>query len=184
MQLWFGQDMPAEEKPFQYPRSDRAGCNMLTNCSIQYKIPSFSILGRIERDATRLTLPKIGEIAALSVSSVGSSGMQPRSGHSCDGRGFSFQYPRSDRAGCNPPGRWLAPIEVVLSVSSVGSSGMQLDIGQLFRGLRPDFQYPRSDRAGCNPRHKADPLVMASLSVSSVGSSGMQLPAGPPQVMS
>jgi len=61
---------------FQYPRSDRAGCNQsLAERMVQSAGP-FSILGRIERDAT---LP--GETPALIPT--------------------DFQYPRSDRAGCN-----------------------------------------------------------------------------------
>jgi len=65
----------------------------------------------------------------LSVSSVGSSGMQQPLG-ALRLQPFSFfQYPRSDRAGCNfhSPTRVLASGS--LSVSSVGSSGMQLAQG-------------------------------------------------------
>ena len=37
---------------FQYPRSDRAGCNSALSLLAGFFIGSFSILGRIERDAT------------------------------------------------------------------------------------------------------------------------------------
>jgi len=95
---------------FQYPRSDRAGCNPRRQGPCWYSPSSFSILGRIERDATAYSM-----WACI-----------------CAG---AFQYPRSDRAGCNRAGCWQLP------------------------ATSPGFQYPRSDRAGCNPprQHHAGP---------------------------
>jgi len=136
---------------FQYPRSDRAGCNHQCCPIVRYRFRPFSILGRIERDATDLQNWLVPWSVKLSVSSVGSSGMQPGS----VGTGISppggFQYPRSDRAGCN---------------SGSGCSAPESDCF---------FQYPRSDRAGCNHIRGPDLRQLSYLSVSSVGSSGMQL---------
>ena len=110
-----------------------------------------------------------------------------------------FQYPRSDRAGCNCCDASIVSGKVQLSVSSVGSSGMQLlfrnsdataaenlsvsSVGSSGMQLQPVprsprapscFQYPRSDRAGCNYLPLNEPFQPGGLSVSSVGSSGMQ----------
>jgi len=159
---------------FQYPRSDRAGCNdccpphppqgwrfsvsSVGSSGMQLAADhrtlrgfrAFSILGRIERDATTAGPGKTQPGGRLSVSSVGSSGMQLRDLLSTQRRRKPFQYPRSDRAGCN-----LADVPAVLR-----------DV--------LDFQYPRSDRAGCNIAGGALLAVVGVLSVSSVGSSGMQ----------
>ena len=118
---------------FQYPRSDRAGCNSMRTTSSCRSKGSFSILGRIERDATRVEAVHRVKAVHLSVSSVGSSGMQPRQAgcHIVSLTSFSilgrierdatslrmkkvrsimlFQYPRSDRAGCNPLARRSSP---------------------------------------------------------------------------
>ena len=166
---------PHTNDAFQYPRSDRAGCNVLCGHSGVKLRSAFSILGRIERDATHLLLP--GD----------------------RGRGH-FQYPRSDRAGCNAACVEAGSGVSGLSVSSVGSSGMQPPVLPDCPLPLPAFQYPRSDRAGCNRSAKLAGAVVCEtfsilgrierdatrerrnrdlsprgLSVSSVGSSGMQL---------
>ena len=86
----------------------------------------------------------------LSVSSVGSSplqrGMSPGGQLKCK----NFQYPRSDRAHCNP----LFPPAPPLTPQG--------------------FQYPRSDRAHCNRKAYAALSARINLSVSSVGSSPLQ----------
>jgi len=185
--------------PFQYPRSDRAGCNFCVSCRLSCRLSTFSILGRIERDATKDLGGGLFSVSRLSVSSVGSSGMQLVAGI-------------------------LANAPMALSVSSVGSSGMQLKwprvvfraessfsiLGRIERDAtlkdrgsnrrRVAFQYPRSDRAGCNSPSAcwpaawwpssfsilgrierdatwvspSDAASRPKLSVSSVGSSGMQ----------
>ena len=114
--------------------------------------------------------------ARLSVSSVGSSGMQhtvDRAGR-CRERSFSilgrierdatlhprrrrlhrhhhFQYPRSDRAGCNvstpPPSEGCAPGFQYPRSDRAGCNGVGVEVRQTGCGV---FQYPRSDRAGCN----------------------------------
>jgi len=111
---------------FQYPRSDRAGCNQRAVQDREAQHKTFSILGRIERDATQSRAQRCRWASV-------------------------FQYPRSDRAGCNktgegpphppdlafsilgrierdatPPGGHRTLGGRCLSVSSVGSSGMQL----------------------------------------------------------
>ena len=53
MQLEVGVGIPVEVGVFQYPRSDRAGCNHHTPKAFNRSACPFSILGRIERDATR-----------------------------------------------------------------------------------------------------------------------------------
>ena len=91
----------------------------------------------------------------LSVSSVGSSPLQPSWPSSSQDAGRHFQYPRSDRAHCNAAGRGgrrreggtfsiLGRIEPTATLAWVA----------LAAGLLP-FQYPRSDRAHCNPGRKA-----------------------------
>jgi len=86
---------------FQYPRTDRTGCNSAPSRRSWTPWFSFSILGRIERDATCSSGPDIIIIQTLSVSSDGSNGMQPH----------PMEFDR---------GRLLW-----LSVSSDGSNGMQ-----------------------------------------------------------
>ena len=161
---------------FQYPRSDRAGCNLLMQWPPRFVPWSFSILGRIERDATRERVSESWGKEALSVSSVGSSGMQLADDFILDDADIAFQYPRSDRAGCN--GECFVVIPALNFAFSI--------LGRIERDATPHpwisilqltyFQYPRSDRAGCNC---AIPywfcFIQQPLSVSSVGSSGMQL---------
>jgi len=101
--------------------------------------------------------------------------MQRRQSHGPRESGSGFQYPRSDRAGCNSLLAWSSSSNIVLSVSSVGSSGMQLSRICVRGKLAYSFQYPRSDRAGCNAPSGSFLCRLPSLSVSSVGSSGMQL---------
>ena len=214
---------------FQYPRSDRAGCNVdlppgckfLEHLSVSsvgssgmqlYALPvvnlgvaafsilgrierdatlrsihllsryspPFSILGRIERDATTSRLDHPFSQALLSVSSVGSSGMQRPAEGGDDNPGGSFQYPRSDRAGCNC-GSHCGPNRSGsgLSVSSVGSSGMQLQPGRARFESAGTFSILgriERDATSATPRGTSPPGI---LSVSSVGSSGMQRWAGP-----
>jgi len=77
-------------------------------------ILTFSILGRIERDAT-----PAGRVYQLAPA--------------------SFQYPRSDRAGCNKLCITAYNDTDKLSVSSVGSSGMQRGYRGHHRGSRGAF---------------------------------------------
>jgi len=143
--------MPVQiTKNFQYPRTDRTGCNGLSGPGTGRGSSPFSILGRIERDATVINLTNPDPL-------------------------LDFQYPRTDRTGCN--GRFgneglrvwwtfsiLGRIERdatrsrsgttsttgALSVSSDGSNGMQQAyLGRAAEAIRA-FQYPRTDRTGCN----------------------------------
>jgi len=149
MQLDADYQLLQVKRLFQYPRSDRAGCNPGGGRAPGESRAPFSILGRIERDAT-----------------------PPGGMPYCEP--YIFQYPRSDRAGCNVFEDEESALNYALSVSSVGSSGMQPAGAEVIARAREAFQYPRSDRAGCNSRMRSRRLSVASLSVSSVGSSGMQ----------
>jgi len=136
--------------PFQYPRSDRAGCNQGVRVGCTGRGLAFSILGRIERDATTRALARAYRLVF-------------------------FQYPRSDRAGCNPELRERV-LQSPRSFSILGriERDATVWVGYYF-WVRVGFQYPRSDRAGCNPSCQAGlPSAWHRLSVSSVGSSGMQ----------
>jgi len=86
---------------FQYPRSDRAGCNMNFDASLRgdglLSVSSVGSSGMQQNRSSRGWRDGV----PLSVSSVGSSGMQPRSPGGLVRAQVFFQYPRSDRAGCN-----------------------------------------------------------------------------------
>ena len=188
---------------FQYPRSDRAHCNLAQLGKISFdEFWPFSILGRIEPTATFLTF------AARWAENV-SDFQYPRSDRAhcnigrvnerCDPPN-SFQYPRSDRAHCNllfwllmaageGPFSILGRIEptatTAVALLAYREEGFQYPRSdrahcnltlRLFRNWTPPaFQYPRSDRAHCNFfRVGGIPLDLV-LSVSSVGSSPLQL---------
>ena len=118
---------PPRRRRFQYPRSDRAGCNFVT--AIRWD----------------------GPLLVLSVSSVGSSGMQHVYPHPDSDPHSHFQYPRSDRAGCNafpPGGQIVAVLHFQYPRSDrAGCNDLHVDRGVAAQIV---FQYPRSDRAGCN----------------------------------
>jgi len=112
---------------FQYPRTDRTGCNSGRESAQRLSSWPFSILGRIERDAT---------------SGNHRIAWRPHAAFSILGRierdATSFQGPGSR-------------VERYLSVSSDGSNGMQLVGFTVPAPQFPGFQYPRTDRTGCNP---------------------------------
>ena len=141
------------EYNFQYPRSDRAHCNLpdedripgphlelsvssvgsspLQPCLLSRldrgATSSFSILGRIEPTATaRAQLPTHLRVSRLSVSSVGSSPLQPPT------------LPPS--AGSVSPFSILGRIEPTATPQDIINGPPQ----------HHHFQYPRSDRAHCN----------------------------------
>ena len=160
---------------FQYPRSDRAHCNPLASLERVGPIPlsvssvgssplqpqkpvggfdshpTFSILGRIEPTATtpvrvhalepQLTFSILGRIEPTATAEEATDVRVVLS---------VFQYPRSDRAHCNPRRRRPS------------------------RPLACPFQYPRSDRAHCNNGLSGLTQNLSRLSVSSVGSSPLQ----------
>jgi len=86
---------------------------------------AFSILVRIELTATTHPPTRRRPPSPLSVSSFGSSSLQPFAFQSHTHPKLTFQYPRSDRAHCNKVYMRPHPSQAV-------------------------FQYPRSDRAHCN----------------------------------
>jgi len=110
---------------FQYPVSDRMGCNTYDSVLVGFELPTFSILCRIEWAATSQEVLGLPLRVRLSVSCVGSNGLQLQPGHCRAVPKRDFQYPVSDRMGCNVHPRQEG---------------------------RPssDFQYPVSDRMGCN----------------------------------
>ena len=173
----------ARERPralrFQYPRSDRAHCNLpLWNWVPGCLWSTFSILGRIEPTATS-PLRRRGSCASpLSVSSVGSSPLQHGCGLRPRGRSGSFSIlgriePTATRASVLEQTAWctfsiLGRIEPtatwrpwilrrrwILSVSSVGSSPLQL-----LRVLRLRATQPLSvSSVGSSPLQRGNAIV-------------------------
>jgi len=86
--------------PFQYPRTDRTGCNGPGISPPPWTVLAFSILGRIERDATYHDARAILDSIPFSI-----LGRIERDATMLSGEGTlpgsSFQYPRTDRTGCN-----------------------------------------------------------------------------------
>jgi len=121
----FASSMPL--KPFfQYPVSDRMGCNGLTRVILsRCNTLSVSCVGSNGLQPWQVSYT-LGCSAKLSVSCVGSNGLQHPSTAGRRDTARSFQYPVSDRMGCNNSRRvWTCPSTV-------------------------SFQYPVSDRMGCN----------------------------------
>ncbi len=135
---------------FQYPRTDRTLCNVLT-------------------------LQKLLSSQRLSVSSNGSNSLQqaalragraheadfqyPRTDRTlCNPAAASaavpgeaiFQYPRTDRTLCNQPPNFTMTVITSLSVSSNGSNSLQLFVNETSNANMTHFQYPRTDRTLCN----------------------------------
>ena len=90
---------PIEAEPFQYPVSDRMGCNLFSVKRLRATTFSFSILYRIEWVVT--SLPNL----ALDFYQA-------------------FQYPVSDRMGCNIEVHMNDELAAQLSVSCIGSNGL------------------------------------------------------------
>ena len=111
--------------PFQYPRTDRMGCNLTFDSSILPTDTSFSILERIEWAATELVSLLTEEHRAFSIleriewAATGLSQIRPAAKplsfsileriewaatirRSCPLSVLTiFQYPRTDRMGCD-----------------------------------------------------------------------------------
>ena len=116
-----------------------------------FKNSTFSILGRIEPTATWLRTSSSGALRF-------------------------FQYPRSDRAHCNPCFRPRADRLVHFQYPRSDRAHCNHHSALLWSWKELIFQYPRSDRAHCNAGpHPAGRLGRLGLSVSSVGSSPLQL---------
>jgi len=81
---------PGTDPNFQYPRTDRTGCNNEQGILLIPKLRPFSILGRIERDATNSCPLPSRRSDSLSVSSDGSNGMQLRMTTVDEGRFHPF----------------------------------------------------------------------------------------------
>jgi len=135
---------------------------------------SFSILGRIEPTATPKLLDEIVEGEGLSVSSVGSSPLQPRPGAGDGGVLSAFQYPRSDRAHCNVYMFGAVSHDEGLFQYPRSDRAHCNQLVSLVARSISRFQYPRSDRAHCNASGGVPWSLPMALSVSSVGSSPLQ----------
>ena len=111
---------------FQYPLSDRAGCNWARFSPLHLQSAAFSILSRIERAVTRYCY-LCCEVASL------------------------FQYPLSDRAGCNPVHCHIRVGFTTTTFSILSRIERAVTLfGFSSAPRRAVFQYPLSDRAGCN----------------------------------
>ena len=162
-------------KTFQYPRSDRAHCNSVWTSGACSVPSSLSILGRIEPAAT-VWIRSVWRVRKGPFSILGR--IEPTATFPPETRTTptptGFQYPRSDRAHCNRRVSRPRLSEERLSVSSVGSSPLQRAWYDPLGGYWCDFQYPRSDRAHCNAGRSGWGRRRRALSVSSVGSSPLQ----------
>ncbi len=158
---------------FQYPRTDRMGCDKPEICTPRPRAQlSVSSNGS---NGLRLTVcVLLCTSQTLSVSSNGSNGLRPYSDvwWATGDLSFSileriewaapptptptstlvygFQYPRTDRMGCDYCAWWPCDGSDTLSVSSNGSNGLRLQTMQGEDGRTSGFQYPRTDRMGCD----------------------------------
>ena len=207
---------------FQYPRTDRMGCD-----TGRPSFPvAFCILS-VSSNGSNGLRPIIGGLhqkhsVHLSVSSNGSNGLRPPNPLAASNSvstfsileriewaatfaclplllfAAGFQYPRTDRMGCDPA-RWDAGARrPTLSVSSNGSNGLRpvptsASVGKIaafsilerieWAATVADtldqmddtlFQYPRTDRMGCDTGRPSFPVAFCILSVSSNGSNGLR----------
>ena len=134
---------------FQFPQSERVNCNPRT--------------GRTRTRCARLSVSTIGTSElqphvvrdcrrrdVLSVSTIGTSELQQNENKSINNFVASFQFPQSERVNCN----------------------QQQTAGHLIKTF--SFQFPQSERVNCNNwttpgRHKT-----IRLSVSTIGTSELQ----------
>ncbi len=126
------------------------GCDWQYACDRPVRPLSFSILERIEWAATPGAAHAQEHWGTLSVSSNGSNGLRQRLVAVHSVLLVPFQYPRTDRMGCD---LWGAPGRRESSTLSVSSNGSN--------GLRPQL-------------HISSPQALPDLSVSSNGSNGLR----------
>jgi len=155
-----------KSRPFQYPRTDRTGCNTRRRFGRWVSKVSFQYPRTDRTGCNYVGAISGGGGPVLSVSSDGSNGMQPAS-----------------------PGLPVAGFRQ-LSVSSDGSNGMQPKTDQFKNFLiwpfsilgrierdatlnlvflatnSTNFQYPRTDRTGCNVLgHDLSPRAPVAFSI-------------------
>ena len=173
---------------FQYPRSDRAHCNLPRGAGRpRGRVAQLSVSSV---GSSPLQLRSMGNSGSrwnrLSVSSVGSSPLQlpiPGASSEASARGSfsilgrieptatpsewttatnvpSFQYPRSDRAHCNEADH-VRVVRVLRAFSILGriEPTATLSPPRTACGSFGNFQYPRSDRAHCNISMEEPKLV-------------------------
>ncbi len=135
---------------FQYPRTDRMGCDYLPYVRGTLPHGPFSILERIEWAATPDNQRRRSRRRRLSVSSNGSNGLRrvPRQPSRLYAHGF--QYPRTDRMGCDTGqntarAKRNATFSILERIEWAATKPVP-EPGQ--RGNH--FQYPRTDRMGCD----------------------------------
>ncbi len=86
---------------FQYPRADRASCNLRLQPLVQIVDSPFSILVRIEPHATPWTSCSLACLASTFSILVRIEPHATRKSLSRQRKAQNFQYPRADRASCN-----------------------------------------------------------------------------------
>ena len=160
----------------QYPRTDRMGCDARYRPRTATVLDPFSILERIEWAATSWKWFYDLRRAAPSVSSNGSNGLR-HSTPSCHSASLCcFQYPRTDRMGCDQS---LSRPGVTESVSFSILERIEwaaTTTGSSSRPRRGRLQYPRTDRMGCDFNVLKRAAVIHDPSVSSNGSNGLRQP--------
>ncbi len=158
---------------FQYPRTDRMGCDSFLEELPSDLTQAFSILERIEWAATAnssasalnsSTFSILERIEWAATSSAYAIASPPR----------HFQYPRTDRMGCD---RMLAsavslPSRSFSILERIEWAATSSDTAQ--SGASIHFQYPRTDRMGCDRDAPQPGIGLSWLSVSSNGSNGLR----------
>ncbi len=183
---------------FQYPRTDRMGCDTDKSGNMPSNWSTFSILERIEWAATRWLLRRLISAPLLSVSSNGSNGLRPTLRPQMPCQNLNFQYPRTDRMGCdgtltmdyNPylytfsileriewaataPGATCARRKSAFSI--LERIEWAATRGQVkSRPHRHVLSVSSNGSNGLRPRHDARQHLLAGLSVSSNGSNGLR----------
>jgi len=101
MQLRWEPWLSRRESPLSVSSDGSNGMQLQPGRANGRRCLTFSILGRIERDATDWDGRSAVPPGCLSVSSDGSNGMQLAGPGGHGPGGLAFQYPRTDRTGCN-----------------------------------------------------------------------------------
>ena len=143
-----GSPRPGRSRGFQYPQTDRRGCNH--SFMIQPPpVSPFQYPQTDRRGCNSATAKLLSSCALVSVSTNGSKGVQLSSA--------SSKHTMQD----------------FVSVSTNGSKGVQQRSCEI-RLAKRRFQYPQTDRRGCNQRGNKNRIVFQQVSVSTNGSKGVQ----------
>ncbi len=126
------------------------GLRLPENVRHQFDPSAFSILERIEWAATLSLISTDGKFGSFSILERIEWAATPAPGGGGK-RGRDFQYPRTDRMGCDLFTSFSPAPTLRLSVSSNGSNGLRHDMTSFCVTDGGGFQYPRTDRMGCDP---------------------------------